>query len=934
MKLELIRPGARHVVITVHGIRTFGQWQERFRALIRSKDPAIEILNYNFGRFSLIAFFIPFLRWLVTREFRKALMQVARANSENDTRIDLVGHSFGTHLIGWALLGIPEEKRPRVHTVILAGSVLKAGFPWGRLLDQGFVKRVVNECGTKDLILILNQVFILFTGVAGILGFKGMIGERLRNNWYRFGHSGYFSTGNLDEDQFMRERWVPLIVSEEVPEHIDKRPTSEVYNLWVFILQNLELIKLSSYVALASLVALWVAESRQTRAIEEARDLAARADTSRIEHPNRLSESVLLAIESIRRTTTREGDLSLRQGLSILPTLLRVLPHKGNVSSVAFNQDDSEISTVSNGTLVQIWRIRDAAIVSASSTRDRVEALSFSSNPAGVFAVEERGEVALVTERGQEGFTNAGQESEKAAICQGAEGPIFATALHDFTVRVWIGKKHPEIGRLDHDNRLLSLACSKNGKLLATGGYDYSVRVWLLETSPKLRKVLNHSHPVSAVALSPDGALVGFGDTFGSIRIWNLATDQEVPVKIEHSDWVTSLSFSPDGNWIASSSKDSTARIWDAETGQELARMDHDGVVWSVAFGNDGKLVATASEDGTARIWDVSKNLPIKQSGQVCALAFSPDSKLLAAGDTYGNVQTVMLARRFQIGQLRKVQGQKDSVESVAFDASGQGLIVVFDDGILMRFHVFDPGISSSVKLNDVISNSVAISRDGKIIVTADWDGGIHVYDAKGGAELKSSAHPQGALAIAVSADGRLVASGGSDKTARIWAWANGGSVREIPHDESVSAVEFGASGAYLATGAGRVARVWRIDGPAIRKVAELLVDDTVQLLAFSPDDRYLVTSRTPTSAQLWDWSANKVVSEFNLRGAPCSAAFSQDGHEIAIGGVDSYARVLLSTPSTVTTEACRRLGSYFAAGALPLGVSRLSLDKSCSGNR
>jgi predicted alpha/beta hydrolase len=119
---------ARHVIITAHGIRTFGQWQDRLAETIRTADPEVRILNYRYGYFSSVAFLIPPLRMLETRKFRVALE--AELALHPDARVDLVGHSFGTHLIGHGLRRIPRERRPKVHTVLLAGSVLRPDFRW------------------------------------------------------------------------------------------------------------------------------------------------------------------------------------------------------------------------------------------------------------------------------------------------------------------------------------------------------------------------------------------------------------------------------------------------------------------------------------------------------------------------------------------------------------------------------------------------------------------------------------------------------------------------------------------------------------------------------------------------------------------------------------------------------------------------------------
>ncbi len=116
----------RHLVITVHGIRTFGDWQERLEKLLPGGEHGYEVRHYRYGYFSVLAFLVPFLRWLVTRHFRHELLREIRLHP--GARVDLVAHSFGTHLVAWALLGIPRQERPRIHTIILAGSVLKVGF--------------------------------------------------------------------------------------------------------------------------------------------------------------------------------------------------------------------------------------------------------------------------------------------------------------------------------------------------------------------------------------------------------------------------------------------------------------------------------------------------------------------------------------------------------------------------------------------------------------------------------------------------------------------------------------------------------------------------------------------------------------------------------------------------------------------------------------
>ena len=238
------------LVITVHGIRTFGQWQERLERLIEQAAPGeVIVRNYHYGYFSALAFVIPFFRWLATRTFRKELSSIIKANP--DRQVAIVAHSFGTHLVGWGLRGIPKRERPQIDTVVLAGSVLRSGFPWGDLLDSGSILRVINDCGINDAVLIFSQAFVLMTGMAGRSGFSGMTGARLTNRYFLGGHSHYFLKEGVPSDDFMQRFWVPLLALGTPAERIDERTDQgPIQGLGITVLQIADPLKFGGYFGL------------------------------------------------------------------------------------------------------------------------------------------------------------------------------------------------------------------------------------------------------------------------------------------------------------------------------------------------------------------------------------------------------------------------------------------------------------------------------------------------------------------------------------------------------------------------------------------------------------------------------------------------------------------------------------------------------------
>ena len=221
----------KHILIlTSHGIRTNAPWQEDLERLVleqlrekQRNDPNYEIGEITFRHndylyFGLPAFLNPFRRKYEVKKFKAELEKYVKDDTFDE--IHLVGHSFGTHIIAHALLELGAGLRKKIGTVILASSVLHKSFPWHKLIGVE-VKRLVNECGDLDAILVLNAFLPFGSGLAGRRGFPGVNGDHFRNRYFSFGHSGYFEPrskpGENNETWFMERYWIPLLSVRKPP---------------------------------------------------------------------------------------------------------------------------------------------------------------------------------------------------------------------------------------------------------------------------------------------------------------------------------------------------------------------------------------------------------------------------------------------------------------------------------------------------------------------------------------------------------------------------------------------------------------------------------------------------------------------------------------------------------------------------------------------
>jgi hypothetical protein len=265
----------KHIVITVHGIRTLGKWQERLADMLRENGSSVYAYPYKYGFFSVLAFVVPPLRFLRVRQFRKDVMTLIAAN--RDCEISIVGHSFGTHMIGEALANKFSAPPDTIKQVILSGSVLKSNFDWQRLIQQRVVRRVVNDCGIDDRVLLLSQFFVLLTGMAGRIGFFGFTGPNFVNRFFRGGHSHYFLDGTGEaSDGFMRQYWLPLLVGSEHPKAVDERSDVNVMSgAKQWLIQNADAPKVAvlSAIFLLGWQSFWVYPRQQAQIrVDLARD--------------------------------------------------------------------------------------------------------------------------------------------------------------------------------------------------------------------------------------------------------------------------------------------------------------------------------------------------------------------------------------------------------------------------------------------------------------------------------------------------------------------------------------------------------------------------------------------------------------------------------------------------------------------------------------
>lgn len=854
---------SRHIVITAHGIRTFGAWQNRLKLLLEKEEPDITVLNYNYGWFSIFAFLIPPTRWLATRAFRRELIGIAKTYP--NARVDLVGHSFGTHLICWSVCRLPATKRPQINAVILAGSVLRPGFRWGDLIRAGTIRMLLNECGTHDLVLVLNQLVVLFTGVAGILGFKGLTANNLRNDWHRFGHSGYFRRRGLDDDELMTTRWVPLLTHGSMPRFVDERPATTGYGIWVFLLQNLELAKFVAYVACVLTAAGWYRNVATAQTADLARRLANQSQTVGTEGP-RLPESLALAIQSVQTAATDEGSTALRRAIALFPAVDSAIQYVGSPSFISFSPDDALLASAWDARTVHITNLVRHQDTQSFTLDARIQALTWSSEPGTnrLFIYTEDGTFVSATTADLTKTHVDAPRAHTVAIAERDHQPLLGLVLDGFKIQFRTVTSDAVRDEVSHDQPI-GVAFRADGRVAATSGYDGRVNIWNFDRSTQQQDVLVHDEPVSVIAFSPDGGRVAFADNFGGVGIRELSSKRD-EFQVRLDDSVSALAFSPDGRWLVGGDG-RTARLWDCATGRELARMVDEDEVSGIAFSHDGGQVAVAGKK-TVRIWSFPTQLPLDPPGILSALTVNDHGDAVYAGDSYGNIDIVTLKPRPSVTHLIQASGQESAVRALSIN--GSLLMAAFDNGTIRTWRDGTPIDRRSPLggIDPVIT--MAVTPDGQTLAAGDWDGSIRI----------------------VKRDGSAIPSG------------------QLQHKTAIDALAFVGEQRLAITTAGLV-EIWDWR-PRPKVIASRAT--TGSTLAFSSDGKLWLTG-DPTGARVLSWNTGTMAAHIDTYGIPTIGVFYRNDEYLLVGSGNRTARRVTIAPlsrSALIHEGCARLRAYY----------------------
>lgn len=320
------------------------------------------------------------------------------------------------------------------------------------------------------------------------------------------------------------------------------------------------------------------------------------------------------------------------------------------------------------------------------------------------------------------------------------------------------------------------------------------------------------------------------------------------------------------------------------------------GGIWSVAFSPDGKYLAAGDTKGNILLRRLTDGQPVRNfighNAWVVSLAFSPDGNTLASSscDCTAKLWDV------QTGQcLHSLEEHEFEVWSIAFSPNGGTVATGCDDKKARLWNIFTGECTKVFQGHENEVLSIAFSLDGQELISGSQDGVIRFWQIETG-ECKKilEAHQDGVRSISLSPDGSILASGSNDRTIRLWDMETSECRRVLEgHSSMVLSTTFFPQGSILASSSiDKTIRLWNIDtGECIKVLQEH--SNYINSIDFNQQHNIFVSGSNDQSVKLWNIDNYKCLKTWQgYSNLTLSVIFNSDGELLASGGHDTQIRL------------------------------------------
>jgi WD40 repeat protein len=445
--------------------------------------------------------------------------------------------------------------------------------------------------------------------------------------------------------------------------------------------------------------------------------------------------------------------------------------HNGHIYTVAFTPDSQRVVTGSSDQALGLWQVEDGKLIAAL-----------------------------------EGHTD-----EIVALAVSPKDGTIASGTWDDFIHLWNGQTGDLIKTLV--NRELNanrLAFSSDGRYLVSctaNGSDSECQVWSYPAAKKIATYQGHDNIVQTAAVSPDGQWVATsGSTDSEIHIWSLHEGTLHKRLSGLGGKILSVGFSLDSNSLVWGKGVDNQSLNPNQRGPLEYRMNIPSSERSLSV---PVSVTTLSQHLSSTGEEGNEDTP------------SPSTSIELNGEE-GNEDTPMTSIEVNEQINSSLENRVMSDFHRAQDKWGDWSLRTehspnrwYQSVLEIRHQGRTVASIERSGMEGYIHRAYTFSPNGEYIVSGGKNGVLTAYNREGEKLGDYVGHTMDIMAVAISPDGRLLVSGSADQTIRLWDMKSRENLLTLFHGSDNEWVAWTDTGYYTASPNGERMVGWYVDGEA-----------------------------------------------------------------------------------------------------------------------
>lgn len=438
---------------------------------------------------------------------------------------------------------------------------------------------------------------------------------------------------------------------------------------------------------------------------------------------------------------------------------------------------------------------------------------------------------------------------------------------------------------------VVAVRFAPDGKSLVLAQKGEGFDVLKIGGEPLVARSPEHSLGSMSLEFSPDGRYFASAGFDGRLLLRN-STDGSSVWALNISDsQLLRLTFSPDGKTIAVYSANQVISFVDVAGGRSIQSIQLNIYPYGMKFSPDGRYLAAPTRDGPIHWIDpdtaeVAKTLTLSNGAPVISVVFAPNvNRVWFVDNTLNGWQWDWEERDFAqpIGQIRYEGIQHIFNSTISPD--GDVIVMSLSDGSIVGWNPspFSQRFNCQCGEGPIVNSAFGTSSG--FVVCGTGDGMLCFVDVTRGVVVKKQrAHRAGIVGVAVSPDGRSIITSAVDGEFR--AWDAPPIMYPRVHRVGATSAEhpcLSPDGSMIAANVDTgLVRILQADtGELLDEVA--VPDAYVTDLCFAPDSKSLAITVSSGRLLVYDLES-KDIRSIRLFDWPGSVDFDEQGRLLVVG--------------------------------------------------